>query len=101
MDRRLQFQTILEELLGSRNVYFQPEENIQMVYPAIVYNLDYLNTKHGNNNPYNVQIRYSVTHIARKPNSDLVLKLANLPKSNFDRAFKSDGLNHTSFNIYY
>ena len=101
MDQRLKFQTLLEELLGSRNVHFQPNENISMTYPAIVYNLDYMESLHGNNKPYNIQDRYSVTYIDRKPTGDMRMKLASLPKSAFDRAFQSNGLNHIIFNIYY
>ena len=37
MDRRLLFHEVLCEVLGSRNVYFQPPESVKMCYPAIVY----------------------------------------------------------------
>ena len=30
---RLALQSLLEELLGSKNVYYQPPENLKMVYP--------------------------------------------------------------------
>ena len=38
MSRRLKLQEKLEELLESRNVYYQPPESKKMDYPAIRYN---------------------------------------------------------------
>ena len=101
MDRRLEFQMILEEALGNTNVYFQPDDNTRMVYPAIVYSLDFLETLHGNNLPYTLQKRYQVTLITRQANSAVIDALAGLRTSAFDRAFTHDGLYHTIFNIYY
>lgn len=101
MDRRLDFHGILVEVNGNRNVYYQPDQNTRMVYPAIVYDLDYMSTRYGGNLPYNVQRRYQVTHITRSADSGILEKLAALPTAAFDRAFKSDGLYHTVFNIYY
>ena len=37
MATRLQLQAQLEEMLGSRNVYYQPPESVKLEYPAIVY----------------------------------------------------------------
>ena len=37
MDSRPNLQTMLEQILGSRNVYFQPPESLKLNYPAIVY----------------------------------------------------------------
>lgn len=101
MDLRLDFQDLLEEILGSDNVYFQPPENIQMRYPAIVYTLSDMQATHANNDPYTIDTAYQVTHIDRDPDSTVPMKLARLRKSGFDRRFVSDNLNHTVFNIYY
>ena len=40
MANRLDLQALLEDLLGSRNVYYQPPESDKMNYPAIVYALE-------------------------------------------------------------
>ena len=37
MADRKALQADLEQLIGSRNVYYQPPENVKMNYPAIVY----------------------------------------------------------------
>lgn len=99
--RRLKFQQILEELLGSDNVYFQPPDSVKIKYDAIVYGLDYMAAGHGGNAPYTVDKRYQVTSITSDPDSGLPDKLARLPKSTFIRSFKQDGLNHTIFAIYF
>lgn len=40
MANRLDLQALLEDLLGSRNVYYQPPESVKMNYPTIVYALE-------------------------------------------------------------
>lgn len=99
--QRLKFQTILERILGNDNVYFQPPTSTKMKYDAIVYGLDYMATSHGDNAPYTVDVRYQVTSITRDPDSSVPDHLARLPKSQFIRAFRQDGLNHTIFAIYF
>lgn len=99
--KREEFNNLLEEALGSTNVYFQPPENIKMQYPAIVYNRSYAVTQYADNAPYTHAVRYSVTLIDKNPDSSTYDKLAFLPKSSFDRSYKADGLNHDIFNIYF
>ena len=52
MPSRLELQTLLEEILGSRNVYFQPPESVKMNYPAIVYSLDDIENSFANDGVY-------------------------------------------------
>ena len=51
-NRRLELHELLCGLLGSRHVYFQPPESVKMRYPAIVYNLDYIENKHADDGVY-------------------------------------------------
>lgn len=99
--RRLQLQTILEGLLGSRNVYFQPTDNTHMKYPAIVYNRDYSATQFADNRLYFMKKRYQVTVIDRDPDSDIPDKVEHLPLTTFVRHYVVDGLNHDIYNIYF
>lgn len=101
MGQRLQLQTILETILGTRNVYFQPDEKTKMQYPAIVYQRDYAVTEFGDNNPYIHKLRYIITHIDRNPDSPVPLKIAKLPLTVFDRFYKADGLNHDVYKTYF
>lgn len=100
-NQRIELQKILEEILGSRNVYFQPPENIKMKYPAIVYTLVDINSYYGDDLSYSRKRKYDVTVIDKNPDSEIVEKLFNLEYVYFDRFFISDNLNHFSFRVYY
>lgn len=101
MGSRLSLQGILEELLGSDHVYFQPPEDLKMTYPAIVYNLDDYYTLHADNQVYHKKRKYQVTAIYRNPDDDLPDKLADLVLCNFQRQFISENLIHDVYNLYF
>lgn len=101
MAPREQLQTLLETILGTRNVYFQPPPNLQMAYPCFVYNLDFIDVKHANNKPYAMKKRYLVTYIDQSPTSTIPDKVAMLPMCSFSRAFQSANLNHQVFTLYF
>jgi hypothetical protein len=101
MAPRLELQTLLEETIDSGNVYFQPPANVQLAYPAIVYQRDDLNTKFANNGPYAMKQRYQVTYIDRDPDSDVPYKIAALPMCIFSRFFVADNLNHDVFTLFF
>jgi len=94
-------QTLLESLLGSENVYFQPPENIQLEYPCIIYKLDSANTEFAGNRPYRYVKRYQVMVIDRDPDSPIPDKIAALPLCTFDRHYTADLLNHDVFNLFF
>lgn len=101
MDRRFEFQHLLEELSDSKSVYFQPPENLRMTYPAIVYSLDDIYNDHADNVVYKQDDRYAVTVIDPDPDGELRKKIAKLPKCRFNRYYTSDNLNHYVFTIFY
>lgn len=101
MASRLELQTKLEELLGSRNVYFQPPESIKLKYPAIVYSRENIENDHANDGVYMQSLRYSITVIDANPDSEIPLKISKLPLCRPDRHFKSDNLNHYVFTLYF
>lgn len=101
MAPRLKLSALLKEALGSDEVYFQAGQNISMNYPSIVYALSDMDTNHANNDPYNIEKGYMVTHMDTDPDSEVPNKLARLRKCSFDRQYISDGLYHTVFTIYY
>lgn len=101
MGNRLQLQSLLETLLGSRNVYFQPPASVQMQYPAFVYNRDYALTTFANDKPYGNTKRYMVTLIDKDPDSEVFDKISQLPLCTFVRHFSADYLNHDIFNLYF
>jgi hypothetical protein len=101
MAPRLELQTLLETLLGSENVYFQPPPGFMMKYPCIVYNRSNIFTQHGDNRPYRLDKRYTLTVIDSNPDSEIPDLVAEIPRSIFDRHFTLDGLNHDVFHILF
>ena len=65
MDSRPNLQTMLEQILGSRNVYFQPPESLKLNYPAIVYKRSNIRNTFAEDNVYNQSYFYEITVIDR------------------------------------
>ena len=101
MNRRLELQKLFEELIGSKNVYYQPPESIKMSYPAIRYSKSKIDTKYANDSIYSKMTRYEVTVIAKSPDHPVIEKLLDLPYCSYDRTYTSDNLNHDVFTLYY
>lgn len=100
-EKRLKLQAILENILGSRHVYFQPPPTIQMTFPCIVYKREGDETERADNLLYSRRVRYSVTYIDRNPDVDIHEKIMQIPYSAYDRYFSNDGLNHDVFTIFF
>lgn len=101
MGTRLELQTLLEGILGSDNVYFQPPSSKSMDYPCIRYELSDVRTKFANNIPYSHKKQYQLTIIDEDPDSGIPDKIAKLPMCAFDRPYTANNLNHYVYNIYY
>ena len=101
MVSRIELHNILCHLLGSNNVYFQPPNNIEMNYPAIVYSLSDINNKFADNSVHIQTIAYEVTVIDEDPDSEIVKKVSLLPSCKFNRHYTADNLNHDVFKLYY
>lgn len=101
MASRLKLQTELEELLGTKNVYYSPPASFKMQYPAIVYSRSDIDNAHANNSVYKQEYAYEITVIDRNPDSEIVKKVSRLPRCRFNRHYPSDNLNHDVFTIYY
>lgn len=108
MGSRLQLQTVLENLAGGADdpekkieVNFQPDVNIEMGYPCIVYMRDRARTQFADNSPYRYTKRYQVTVIDRDPDSPIPNLVAALPMCLHERTFTVDNLYHDVFNVYF
>lgn len=95
MNDRLILQTVLENIMQSRNVYYQPPNNFKMNYPAIKYSLNMLGSKNANNEKYFRTKEYVLTIMDKNPDSNIPMKLLKLPYTTFDRQYVVDGLYHT------
>jgi hypothetical protein len=101
MGQRLDLQTLLLDLLGSPNVYFQPPPSIKMAYPCIVYRRDNARAEFADNGPYKHRKRYQLTVIDVNPDSAILDKVAALPLCSFERFFTADNLNHDIYNLFF
>lgn len=99
--RRLDLQSVLEGILGSRNVYFQPPPDVVLQYPAIIYDYNRDDDSFANNALYRTIRSYTVTVIDRDPDSTIGDKIRRLPMCSRDRRFKADSLNHDVLRLYF
>ena len=98
-DRRLSLHDLL--LSYADNVYFQAPENIKMKYPAILYRPDEEVRKHANNGAYGLVDGWEITIIDKDPDSPIRQALRTLPLCSFERMFRTEGLNHFIYSLYY
>ena len=101
MGLRTDLQLLLENLLESRNVYFQAPSNLQMSYPCIVYTRDNVKTEYADNRSYSFIKRYLVTVIDKNPDSPIPDKIAALPMCSFSRHYTAENLHHDVFTLYF
>lgn len=102
MASRLELHEELCNLLGSRNVYFQPPDTVEMKYDAIRYTMSKFDVKHANNAIYNGTMGYQLITIERSPDSALFSKLLNhFSMITWERSYVSNNLNHNVYQLYY
>lgn len=104
MGTRLELQTALEFLLGSRNVYFQPPETVKMKYPCFVYSRSTVDTTRADDLAYLKHPRYMVTFISDDPdtNGEMVYNMLDrFPYCTHDRFYTANNLSHDVFDLYY
>ena len=99
VDKRLELHNILKSICD--NVYFSPPSGHKMKYPCIVYERSYAKVEYGNNKPYKLDTKYTITVIDPDPDSEIVPKIEVLEKCSYDRHFIIDNLNHDVFTIYH
>jgi hypothetical protein len=101
MASRLNLQSVLETVLGSRNVYFQPPESLKLKYPCIIYEEVRGRSFRANDKLYSYRKCYNLIVIDKDPDSTIPDRLRELPLCDTDRIYKSDNLYHFSFTLYY
>ena len=101
MADRLELHSVLQELLGSSNVYYQPPESIKMQYDAIRYSKKTIDSKYANARKYSMIDCYEIIVISRLPDNPIIKKLLSLPYCSYDRHYVADNLHHDVLTIYY
>lgn len=101
-NHRLELHEKLCTLLGTRDVFFQPPENIKIPNRAIIYQLTDAVQRKANNKLYNKVDRYQVLFITPNPDDRLwETILEEFEIANFERHYKYENLNYYSISIYY
>lgn len=101
MGQRLDLQRILENVLESENVYYQPPETVKLKYPCIIYELDEMGSFNADNIKYHKYKVYSIMAIYRNADSCLPDRIDDLPMCNHQRSYTSDNLYHDVFRLYF
>ena len=102
MASRLELHEELCEVLGTRNVYFNPPESVRMKYDAIRYGLAGKDLNYANDKIYRITNEYDGVVITTNPDSTLPDDILNHFKMcSFGRPYVADNLYHYPFTIYY
>lgn len=101
MGSRIDLQRLLENLLGSDHVYYDPPETVKIKYPAIIYSKNNVWSIRANDTRYQSRKRYNLIVVDRRPDNPVIEKLLDLPYCSYDRPYVSDNLHHDSLTIYY
>lgn len=97
---RLEVHEYLVNLLGSKNVYFQPPANKKIEYPGIIYALSRVDSRYANNSRYVTNTAYTVTLVDKDPESVIFDRILKEPLMRFDRSYTADNLHHWVFTLY-
>jgi hypothetical protein len=101
MKTREELQSLLEETLGSHNVYHQSPPNTGMKYPCIVYRFDKVKVKKADNIPYMVTGRWEIHHMYKQSKNSLLEKMLFIaPYVTHDRQIVKEGIYNDYYTIY-
>lgn len=99
--RSQELQAAFEELLESRNVYYNPPESVEMHYDAIRFKRSKINNTFASDTVY-VQLppTFEVMVITRDPDAPIIEKVSKLPRCRFITSYTADNLHHNIFTIH-
>lgn len=97
---REELQALLEEIMESDHVYFQPPESLKIKYPCIIYEIKRVHNQYANNDIYKQDHFYQLILVDSNPDSVYFSKLCKIPECRFSNYYVSDNLNHYVFEIY-
>lgn len=102
MARRRQLNEKFCQILGTRNVYFQPPPSVKIKYPCIIYKIASRNDLKADDIRYRGMTRYEVTFITRDADSETPEELMGLfSYISHDRNYPAENLYHDVFTLYY
>ena len=92
---RLTLHQALIDVLGSRNVYYNPPETLKMEFPAIVYKLDFIEPIHADNKNYLDWTTYKIFVVSSKPDHPAIRKILNMEMTRYSTSYTREGFYHT------
>lgn len=101
MASRLELQHDLEEIMASRNVYFNPPASLMMQYPCIRYSISTIDSKKADDTSYIRTRAYNLILIDRTPDSIYIDPILEMPHCRFGQHYVADNLHHYTFTLYY
>ena len=102
MASRLDLQIEFEELLGTRNVYFNPPASVLMKYPCIRYSRSTVVAEHADDRVFKTTNQYEIVVIDPDPESEIAdMILDHFPMCRFNRTYTADNLLHSVLTLYY
>ena len=101
MEKRLILDEILRKAPNTEQVYFATENQSNMTYPCIRYELSRRNYVSANDKKYLKFSNYTVFYVTRSPSDSIpvIEYLESLNYCVFDRTYVTDGLYHYVFSI--
>ena len=98
---RVTLDAILRATLGSSYVYFDPPESFKLKYPCIVYSESGTAERFADDSPYNRMKRYMLLYITRDADDPMADKIDDLRYCSLNRSYRSEGLYHYSYDLFY
>ena len=98
---RTELQKLLEDILGSEYVYFQPPVSMQLHYPCIVYERNTYVPRFANNETYIRRTRFTIKLITKDPDSPFAEALEDIPYCSHTRNYIVDNLVHDIYDLYW
>ena len=91
---RLTLQETLENLLGSKNVYYNPPETLKMEFPCIVYNRTGITETKADNVKYINHTIYKIIVLSSKPDHPVIKKILEIPMTRFSNQYVKNNFYH-------
>ena len=102
MASRLKLHEEFCQLLGTKNVYYQPPASVLMTYPCIKYTKARPDLKRANDRIYRYTTCYEVTVIDHDIDSEIPDRILNhFSMCSIDRVYPASNLYHFVLTLYY
>lgn len=104
-DNRLKVSNMLHCIANGAKVYYQPPENVKLVYPCIIYNRSRIENQNADNFGYKHSFFYDVTVISKQVDDQMFIDLLNYKdnecflKTDYKNRLVKDNLYHDYFTI--